>query len=65
MKGYMLVNADDPSYARTNTVSIDFGTDYAYAVCYVNGMAEVKALNAGKLDISLGSGDGVFAIPVK
>ena len=65
MKGYMLVNADDPSYARTNAVSIDFGTDYAYAVCYVNGMAEVKALNAGKLDISLGSGDGVFAIPVK
>ena len=65
MKGYMLVNADDPSYARTNTVSIDFGTGYAYAVCYVNGMAEVKALSAGKLNISLGAGDGVFAIPVK
>ena len=65
MKGYMLVNADDPSYARTNTVSIDFGTDYAYAVCYVNGMAEVKALSAGKLNITLGAGDGVFAIPVK
>ena len=64
-KGYMLVNADDPSNARTNGVSVDFGTGYTHAICYVKGVAEVRTLNGGKLNVTLGAGDGVFAVPVK
>ena len=64
-KGYMLVNADDPSEERVNAVSVDFGTEYTYAICYINGKAETRTLSGGKLNLSLGSGDGVFAVPMR
>lgn len=63
--GYMLVNADDPSNGRANEVSINFGSEYSYAVRYDSGTTTVIPLNDGILDITLSSGDGVFVVPIK
>lgn len=63
--GYMLVNADDPSNERMNEVSMNFGSEYSYAVCYENETPTVMSLNNGILDITLLSGDGVFIVPIK
>lgn len=65
MNGYMIVNADDPINARSNVVTMNFGTDYEYAVCYIGGSPVVCKLTGGELSLTLGAGDGVFAVPVK
>lgn len=64
-KGYMLVNADDPSNARSNKAELNFGSEYGHAICYINGTPVAKTLDGGKLTLTLGAGDGIFVVPVK
>ena len=39
------------------------GSKYNKAVCYIGGERVVKTLDKGKLDLTLGVGEGVFIIP--
>lgn len=64
-KGYMLVNADDPSNTRNNIAELNFGGEYGHAICYINGTPVMKTLDGGKLSLTLGAGDGTFVVPVK
>ncbi len=62
-KGYMFVNADNPINNRSNTVSVTF-EGYTNAVCYIDGVATVKSLTNGTLNLSVGAGEGVFVVPM-
>ncbi len=62
--GIMAVNYNETSLNLTDEVSLTFdGSKYNKAVCYIGGEKVVKNLNNGKLDLTLGVGEGVFVIP--
>ncbi len=62
--GYMVVNYTDPTKAHTNTVNMNFN-GYNYAIIYTaGGEAQLVALNAGALSLSLAAGEAAFVIPM-
>ena len=62
--GIMAVNYNETSLALKDEVSLVFdGSKYNKAVCYIGGEKVVKTLDKGKLDLTLGVGEGVFIIP--
>lgn len=61
--GFMVVNSDDPRNARTNEVTLTFGTGFDKVVYYDNGVKKVAELNGGKITLNIGAGKGIFIIP--
>ena len=62
--GIMAVNYNETSLNLTDEIALTFdGSKYNKAVCYIGGEKVVKTLNKGKLDLTLGVGEGVFIIP--
>ena len=62
--GIMVVNYNETSLNLTDEVTLNFDSSkYNKAVCYIGGKKVVKTLDKGKLDLTLGVGEGVFVIP--
>ena len=62
--GIMAVNYNETSLNLTDEIALTFdGSKYNKAVCYIGGEKVVKTLDKGKLDLTLGVGEGVFVIP--
>ena len=62
--GIMVVNYNETSLNLTDEVTLNFDSSkYNKAVCYIGGEKVVKTLDKGKLDLTLGVGEGVFVIP--
>ncbi len=62
--GIMAVNYNETSLNLTDEVTLNFDSSkYNKAVCYIGGEKVVKTLDKGKLDLTLGVGEGVFVIP--
>ena len=62
--GIMAVNYNETSLNLSDEISLTFdGSKYNKAVCYIGGEKVVKTLNKGKLNLTLGVGEGVFIIP--
>ena len=62
--GFMVVNADDPRLARTNTVTLTFGAGFGKVIYYENGVKKTADLTNGRVTLNIGAGKGVFVIPV-
>lgn len=65
LKGYMAVNVDHPANGRTNVASFDFGEEYSHAIAYIDGEQQILGLTDGKIQITIGCGEGVFLVPVR
>lgn len=62
--GIMVVNYNETTLNLTDEVTLNFDSSkYNKAVCYIGGEKVVKTLDKGKLDLTLGVGEGVFVIP--
>ena len=62
--GIMAVNYNETSLNLTDEIALTFdGSKYNKAVCYIGGEKVIKTLNKGKLNLTLGVGEGVFIIP--
>ena len=62
--GFYIMNYNDTKdTTATNTFSITF-KDADQVLVYVNGEEKIESLTDGKLTMTLGAGDAVFAIPV-
>ena len=62
--GIMAVNYNETSLNLTDEIALTFdGSKYNKAVCYIGGEKVVKTLDKGKLDLTLGVGEGIFVIP--
>lgn len=61
--GFMVVNADDPRLARTNTVTLTFGEGFDKVIYYENGVKKTAELANGSVTLNVGAGKGVFVIP--
>ena len=62
--GIMAVNYNETSLNLTDEIALTFdGSKYNKAVCYIGGKKVVKTLDKGKLELTLGVGEGVFIIP--
>lgn len=62
--GYMIVNATDPGQDISDAVTIKF-KEASKAMIYVHGEEQTVELKDGSYTFELGSGEGVFAIPIK
>lgn len=60
---FMFVNYEVPGLRKESKVTVTFN-GATKAVCYIGGKEVVKDLNNGKLELTLGAGEGVFVIPV-
>ena len=64
--GFMVVNYNDTSLNKTNSVEMTFQTEsYTKAWVYIDGVQTEVALSDGKLILNLDAGEGVFVIPFK
>ena len=62
--GIMAVNYNETSLNLTDEIALTFdGSKYNKAVVYVGGEKTVVTLDNGKLEHTLGIGDGIFIIP--
>ena len=61
--GFMVVNSDDPRNARTNAVTLTFGTGYKQVSYIENGVKKTAELTDGKITLNIGAGKGVFLTP--
>ena len=60
----MIVNYNETTKNLTDEITLTFDSSkYNKAVCYIGGEKVVKTLDKGKLDLTLGVGEGVFIIP--
>lgn len=62
--GFMVVNADDPRLARTNTVTLTFGAGFDKVIYYENGVKKTTDLTNGRVTLNIGAGKGVFVVAV-
>lgn len=63
-EGYMVVNFTEPLFNIENKIDMTFrGVDKA--IIYVNGEPCEKDLKDGKLELTLGGGEGAFVVPYK
>lgn len=62
--GYMIVNATDPGQDISDTVTIQF-KKATKAMIYVEGEEQTVDLTDGSYTFELGTGDGVFVIPIQ
>lgn len=60
---FMMVNFSIPGERKESKVSVTFN-GATKAVCYIGGEEKIFDLEDGKLDLTLGAGEGVFVIPV-
>ncbi len=61
---FLIMNSADPAKDKTINVSVEFD-DANYAVCYKKGRKVYYKLDNGKLDLTIGSGEGFYVIPIK
>ena len=62
--GFMIVNATDPGKDEKDSVTITF-REASKAIAYISGEEETIELKNGTYTFELGSGEGVFVIPIK
>jgi hypothetical protein len=62
--GFVVVNVTDPGKNISNKVSLQFA-DADEAICYIHGEEHTIALDDGKINFELESGQGIFIIPIK
>lgn len=60
---YMAVNATEPSKGQSVNATFTL-TGAKQAVVYQNGIASVKTLTNGVVNLTLGAGEGAFCIPI-
>ena len=63
----MVVNYNETTYANEDKVTITFSSEYKYnkCLCYVDGVKNIVDITNNELQITLGVGEGVFAIPYR
>ena len=59
---YVIMNYGDPKTAGSGKVEVTLN-DATHALVYVNGERTLEKLTGGKLNLTLGAGEGVFVIP--
>lgn len=61
--GFMIVNSTDPGQKLDSAVTVTFN-NATTAIAYVHGTPQTVTLNNGSYTFKLGSGEGVFVIPI-
>lgn len=63
--GFMLTNAANPNDDSAASVSVEFDKKYKAVLVYEKGIEKIYALDGGKVNIALETGEGKFIIPLK
>jgi len=63
----MVVNYNETTKAKTDDVKITFNSEYKYnkCLCYIGGEKKIFDVTDNTLQLALGVGEGVFAIPYR
>ena len=62
---YMVTNATSPLEPKSATVSLSFSQEYNWAMVIQKGERTVMKLNNHVLNMTIGSGEGSFVVPLK
>lgn len=63
---YMAMNIVDPAYKGSGvyqTITLEFASEYKYALVYRDGVRKLHKLNDGKLQVKAAPGEASFVIP--
>lgn len=64
-QGFIAVNFTDPSLKKSGKAVMEFDGGVNKALVYVGGEKTECDITEGRLELSLGAGDGVFVVPYK
>ena len=63
---YMAMNIVDPEYKGSGvyqTITLEFASEYKYALAYRDGERKLHKLDNGKLQVKAAPGEASFVIP--
>ena len=64
-EGYVLVNYNDSTKDRAQTITLTFDSDVTEVVIYRNGVAETVSVTNKTLSVSLATNESVIILPSK